>query len=282
MLRSLCARIVFVLILLALVLCAGARDCCVWASDSQETPAAEGEDQERDAVLVNAKSQYEAFRVRAGDITLRSVMTNEGPSVTTTATIVTYLKGEKARVETVVEYAANNTGGASLGAEPSETIFIRDKSDVWLVAPNAPKRKLRGQEADLYETEADWWKRIPDNAKISGEAEMGGRDCYVVSITMRKGEKPVKAWLDKDSLVFVGGEGPFHGKWMRWVNSDFRELEGRQIPYKKDYYSGDKVVGSLVVESVDAKAGLSDDLFDPAQLLGEQERAMEAFRRREQ
>jgi hypothetical protein len=275
------ARIVSALVLAAIVICTGANLGYAQETESQEAPAQDVEIQETDAVLENAKRQYDEFRERTGDIRTRSVMTTPTAGVTMTATTVAYYKEDKSRIETVVEYASTASGGGtgrgSFEADPTETIFLRDGADVWLVAAKMPKRKLQGQEAGAYETEHDWWSRIPGNAKMAGEEELGGRDCYIVKVTMRRGEKPVTAWLDKETLVFVGGEGPYQGKWMRWINSDFREVEGRQVSYKTEFFVKEKAVGAMIVESLELDAELSDDLFDPTKLLGPQERAMEAF-----
>jgi outer membrane lipoprotein-sorting protein len=281
--RSTRVSIISALILAALLILPGADAVLAQEGESQE-PAVQEEVQERDVVLENAKRQYEQYRDRAGDIMCRSVMTTEVESATITTTTVTYYRGEQSRVETLVEFTAEATGGlgGSLKASPAETIFLMDGEDVWLVTPQNPTKKLQGQEATLYETEADWWRRIPENAEISGEGEYGGRDCHILSIALRKGDKPAKAWLDKETLVFVGGEGPYHGRWMRWVNSDFREVEGRQIPHRTDFYVKDKATGSLIVEALEVNADLADDLFDPGQLKGEQERTMEEFYRQAQ
>jgi outer membrane lipoprotein-sorting protein len=279
MLRTLGVRIVPVVILAALLICAGADLALAQETDNQEAVTQAVEEKSNDPLLEKAKSQYDDFRERAGETSVRAVLTTPFAAGTLTTTTVVYYKGEKSRVESVVESVGNQAAGAALtfNTPPSETVYIRDGKDVWLVTPGQAKKKLTDLESGYYVTEYDLWGLIPENAEVAGEEEIGGRDCHVVKVTLRAGEKPATLWLDKESLVIAGGEGPYNGSWMRWINSDFREVEGRQVPYKTEFFDKEESAGVMIVEAFEPDADISDDLFDPAGLLGEQERAMRAL-----
>jgi outer membrane lipoprotein-sorting protein len=225
--------------------------------------------QDASNVLNEAKKQYEAFMRKAKDLKTVSVMTMGAGAGAMTDTTTAFYKGERSRVESKVEMA--NTEGASMSVAPTETVVLNDGADTWMVSSLKPARKLTPAEAGDYFTEQQWWDVIPDSAKVVGEEQYGGRDCYAVEVKLAHGAAPVKLWIDKSALVIVGGDGVFQGKQMRWVNSDFRDVEGREMPYKVDFYSGDEVVATMVLQSVETNANLSDDLFDAKSLTKKQD-----------
>jgi cell division protein YceG involved in septum cleavage len=75
-------------------------------------------------------------------------------------------------------------------------------------------------------------------------------------------------WVDQEALVLVKGEskGP-GGEKTRWVQSDFRRIEGGQeIPHKSEIYSNGKLVSTSRILSVRVNQRLSDNLFDPGRV----------------
>jgi hypothetical protein len=280
MLRILCARILPGMIVAALLLLAGAGMAGAQETESQEAPDQAVEERSNDPLLERAKRQYDEFRDRAGDMSTRTVMVTESGFGEVTTTTIVYLKGDRSRVEKSMSSAA---GGETFGqsapgsGSAKETIYIRDGEDVWLVAPGQAKRKLGNVEVSAYSTEHDIWLRIPENARITGQEELGGRNCSVVDVRLRAGEKPVKIWLDSEALVIVGGEGHYRGGWSKWIHSDFREVEGRLLPHSTEFFVNDESVGVALVEEIDVDADLSDGLFDSEQLLSGPDRAMRAL-----
>jgi outer membrane lipoprotein-sorting protein len=220
--------------------------------------------QDASSILSEAKKQYEAFMEKAKDLKTVSVMTIGTGDGAMTNTMTAYYKGEKSRIES--KMVMPETEGGSMSVGPTETVVLNDGANTWMASSFTPAKKLMPSEAGDYYTEQQWWEAIPDSARIVGDEQYGGKDCEVVEIKAGKGAAPVKLWIDKSALVIVGGDGTFQGKRMRWVNSDFRQVEDREIPYKVDFYSGDKLVATLTLQSIETNTGLSDDLFDPKSL----------------
>ncbi len=220
--------------------------------------------QEASEILEEAKQSHDEFMEEVEGLEMVTVMRMITRAGTLSTTTTTYIKGQKSRVESEMEL--NAAEGSAMEMGNARTIVLNDGVDTWLTSGFVPKKKLSTQEAGAYQTEHQWWQKFPDNAEIVGSAEYGGRDCHVVEITLYDNEPAVTAWLDKETLVMVGGEGGVQGRQLRWAHSDFREVEGREMPYRTDYYLGDDAVGTMTVESLELNAGLSDDLFDPKAL----------------
>lgn len=237
----------------------------------------QGVGQDTSSVLEQAKKNYDDFRNKAREMKMVSVMEMTTPAGPITNTTTSFNKDEKSRVETKMEMP--EVGGGSMTMSDVETIVVDDGKDMWMVSTVVPKKKLSSQESSGFETEWQWWDKFPDDAKVVGSEEYGGRDCHIVEVTLRKGDTPARAWLDKDKLILVGGEGQVQGQRMRWLHSDFREVEGREFAYKTEFFMGDKLVSTMVLQSVEINTGLPDDLFDPTKLTVGDKPSMEEIRR---
>ena len=151
------------------------------------------------------------------------------------------------------------------GMGEMETVIIYDGEDLWMISSFSGKKKLSDEEAHEYQTERNWWDLISEKAKIVGTEKVDKRECYVVETKEEKEFPFTRIWLDKKSLDLIKGERKQpKEETMLWVHSDFKKVKGDwEVPYKTEIYTGEKLVSTFLVKSLEINKGLSDDLFDP-------------------
>ncbi len=218
------------------------------------------------SVLKEAKAKYAKFEKEVKDMTIvqeMKMVMSEKDKKEMTSEMKMLRKGEKYRMESKMQMPQSPDMPKGMGE--METIIIYDGKDTWMISSFLGKKKLSDKEEKHYQTEKNWWDLISEKAKIVGAEKVGKRECYVVETKEEKEFPFTRVWLDKKSLNLIRGERKEpKEETMVWVHSDFKKIKGDwEMPYKTEIYTGEKLVSTFLVKSLEINKGLSDELFDP-------------------
>lgn len=202
------------------------------------------------------------FNQGVKDMTMTMEMTNvssEG-SFQTQATL--FRKGDRFRAEVKMP---KMPGGGDMPPEFAEmtTLVIDDGKGVWMINPMTGKIEVPSNETSKYRGQWDCGDYVPEKAEITGGETVSGRDCHVV-VVKDATSSYARLWIDKKTLDLMKLEGkPQDGETTVTLFSDFKKVAGDwQVPHKTELYQKDKVVSTIIITSMEANKGLSDDLFD--------------------
>lgn len=206
----------------------------------------------------------------AGDLTIEHEATFEGGAKgasgmkgMTGMKTTTYVKGTRWRSNAVMQ------GGDD---SPSiEMVSMFDGEDLWTVVMGMKQKQPRGTIGQTGQ--GGMWNEFPDDAKLVGEDQVGGRATWKVQYEPEKGgpkgsQGPVLVWVDKSTFVPIQLEAKSSGKPMRMVMSDFRKVKGYDYPYLTELFADGQKSMTLKVVKLETNKGVSDDLFDPEKLAG--------------
>ena len=215
------------------------------------------------SILKQGKAKYAKFEKEVKDMTIMQetkMVISEKDKKEMTSEMKILRKGEKFRMETKMQMPDMPEAMGEM-----ETVIIYDGEDLWMISSFLGKKKLSDEEAHEYQTERNWWDLISEKAKIVGTEKVDKRECYVVETKEEKEFPFTRIWLDKKSLDLIKGERKQpKEETMLWVHSDFKKVKGDwEMPYKTEIYTGEKLVSTSLVKSLEINKGLSDDLFDP-------------------
>ena len=163
-----------------------------------------------------------------------------------------YFKGNKLRME-------NETMGIS-------SIQLYDGNDFWIISPVTGKKKVGSKQAGRtkFLLQRDWWNENMDSAKIAGEENINGIDCYVV--LENKGGKAMAdhtLWIDKNSLLLIKDQVKNRDINIQNIYSDYKQVDGKIIiPFETETNTNAVVKTTMSVKSIDIKTAISDELFD--------------------
>ncbi len=155
------------------------------------------------------------------------------------------------------------TGDAANNAEKRlDFVGISTDKDSWTIT-RAGERHSEGSAVNQQDPNFLCWQLTADNARITGDELLRNHECYVVEVQVKHTLN--RLWLDKDThFILQREEIPPTGSVTRWVSSNFHTVTGDlKIPQKSDMYVGDRLMATVIVQSVTFNDGLADELFDP-------------------
>lgn len=218
---------------------------CLWAQDQNE-------------ILDKIKQKYDGFEKSVKDMELVMQIDTTATGAPVKAQQSIFRKGDKVRIESVVTPPSGTPSG------PKKTVFIFDGKDTWMLSAGKDAQKLPPDASAQMKTDEKWWDRILGKAKVKGEEKIAGRDAYVIEIPGEKGGPPSTLWVDKNALVLLQAQSQNEqGKPAKWVFSDFRKIDGWEMPFKTEMYVGGALQSTSIMKSFQINKGVSDDLFNP-------------------
>lgn len=186
-----------------------------------------------------------------------------------------YAKGNRSRFSTI-EYDAQQPGGAV----QSETHFVFDGTDGWLVSSYGGKKKFNdtetrvflkraeeqavpGRLADIRAADPAAPEQPEDNAYADyrGTEKIGGVVCHVVEtghIDNGVKDHDATAWIDDRGTIV---QDDFAG--LRLERGDFRKVKGARIAFAQCLSIGGKKIRESTITAVRINEPLDDSLFDP-------------------
>lgn len=211
----------------------------------------------------DARAHHDGMMKKVVDITIEQEATFTAPGRgSNTMKSTMYRKGDRWRTE----------GTMSMGGQGGmDAVTLFDGKDVWSVAmgmkTKLPADQLQGQAT------ASYWMEPAPGSKITGQDKVNGRDCWIVQgpdvpANPQVDMQPTLTWIDKKNFIWVQTESKLSGKTVRTTFSDFRKVDGYDIPYQIDVYSDGKLTMTSKIVKLETNRKLSDDLFDPAKLAG--------------
>ena len=191
-------------------------------------------------------------------VMVQEIRTQAGPNPMLSENKVIKM-GDKFRVETNME---------APGMGKMKTIIIHDGKDTWMISPFTGKQKLPDSEAGTHQSQKHWWDFISDKSTLVGNQKVGGRNCHVIEITGDSQLPFSKIWLDRNSLVMVQAESQSpDGSTTRLVYSNFKKIQGGlEIPYKTEVYTGQNLMSTTLIKTLEVNQAVSPSLFDPTQV----------------
>jgi outer membrane lipoprotein-sorting protein len=207
-------------------------------------------------LIADANARYGGIYAEMTDMTIKQQATVKDDAAETIMSMTMHRKGDKWRNEAQI----------GDGAESMNMTTLFDGTDYWSVMMGM-KTKLPKGEMDSKGMAEDYWKDIPDSAKMVGEETLNGRDCWIVE--WNEDQEPMRTWIAKDDLMHVQTITQSGGKTTKIINSDFRKVhKDFMIPYVTEVYSGDKLIMTSIIREFTSNTGLADELFDPEKLGG--------------
>ena len=216
----------------------------------------------------DVRAYQESMMKKLGDVTMEQEATISRPDKgSTTVHTKMYRKGLRWRNEgSMAMPGSNGDSGATM-----QTVQVFDGEEIWSVSMGM-KMKLPRERAARQGSPAYWMDPAP-GSKIAGEEKVAGHDCWIVEgpeAPADAGEMAgsMRTWIDKKTFVPVQTESEAAGHKIRAVFSDFRKVQGFDMPYQTEVFTDGTATMTAKVVKVETNQGLSDDLFDPAKLEG--------------
>mgnify|MGYP000135476200 CR=1 FL=1 len=207
-------------------------------------------------ILGKMKTNYSTLQTKVQDMKFQGVMlmkTPEGKDMETNFTY--YRKDKKFRQEIEIKVPGMEGG--------MKQIVVYDGKKGYVFSPMGEKRELKDYETNQYEPPVDWWTDLPKDAVIKGTEKVDGKTCYVVQA--QEENTVTKIWIDKNNYVPVKVENieGEHKSVIKFL--EFKTTpQGGKVPYKIEFYDNGKLAATYMVKSIQYNVGLSDDLFNPA------------------
>jgi len=220
-----------------------------------------------DQLAKDVRAHHQAMMKKMGDLAIEQEATFSAPGgEKSSVASKMFYKGDRWRTEGSIAMAAQ---GGQEGMD-LDGIQVFDGQDLWSVAMGMKMKMPHGQAGGGAQS---FGMAPAPGSRIVGEEKVGGRDCWIVQGPAMSDNPMMKSasnrtWVDKKSFVWVQAVTEMNGNKTRAVFSDFRKVEGFEIPHLTEMYSGDKVTMTARIVKIATKQGLSDDLFDPAKLPG--------------
>ena len=210
-------------------------------------------------LIADAKARYNQAYTEMADMTINQQALVKDDAVETSMSMIMYRKGDKWRNEATI----------GEGEESMTITTLFDGTDGWSLMMGM-RTKLPKEELNVKGAAEPVWEEIPENAKIVGEENLNGRDCWIVEWNEDQDKpEPVRTWFAKDDFMLLQIISQSGGKTTKMVNSDFRKVKGDfMIPYLTEIYSADKLVMTSTIKEFTYNTNISDDLFDPEKLGG--------------
>ncbi|MBI5060227.1 hypothetical protein HZB60_10660 [candidate division KSB1 bacterium] len=210
------------------------------------------------SVLVETQSRCEQFLASARDMTVVQEMTmaEAGDTIVSVQTI--YRRGADNRTDVRLQ------GPDGLPAGMPTTVITRGGKTTLLTPMGA--EELGPEAAAEYEPERICWDFTNHEATIIGEATVDGHECDVVE--MVEDDQRFRLNVDRARFLVLGGElVSADGEQLHWRFSEFAPASyDFELPRLIEMYAGDVRVSLLRVTAVAVNSGLSDAIFDPAQV----------------
>ncbi|OGS27662.1 MAG: hypothetical protein A2297_08780 [Elusimicrobia bacterium RIFOXYB2_FULL_48_7] len=171
---------------------------------------------------------------------LESVVKDSKTTVTHKVTI--FRKGDKSRVESVVNPGEENE---------TKTITIHD-------GKGATAGATAGASQSLFE---HWWNRLDGKAELAGTEEICGDECYKVVFAGKKTFSRI--WVDCKNLLLRKYECPGPKKeTVTVVLSDYTKV-GRllELPFDVEVLVNGKIASITTVEEASVNKNVNDGLF---------------------
>ncbi|MCD5391108.1 hypothetical protein LR007_04505 [candidate division NPL-UPA2 bacterium] len=192
-------------------------------------------------IFERARERYLKFRQVATDITMEQTVTARGETIIIKRI---YKKGEMFRIERDIH-------------KGTPIINIYDGENLWIVIPERGIRRKLSQEGRKGFLLDDWFNFFDgQELKLDRIERLGRRDCYVLA-----GDN-LFLWIDKKSLALIKiekKEGDDEKEKFTMTFSDFKVIEGWEIPLTVKFYGGGKT-GSFEF-SLDVETPLPMELF---------------------
>lgn len=212
----------------------------------------------------DARAFHDGMMKKVVDITMEqeATFTIPGRGGENTMKSTMYRKGDRWRTE----------GMMSMGGQGAmDTVTLFDGKDVWTVAMGM-KTKLTAEQLQ-GQPMASYWTEPAPGSRITGQDTVNGRECWIVQgpdvpETAMTEMGPTLTWIDKKNFIWVQTETKMSGKTVRTTFSDFRKVDGYDLPYRIDVFSDGKPTMVSRIVKLETNSKLSDDLFDPAKLAG--------------
>ncbi len=212
----------------------------------------------------DARAFHDGMMKKVVDITMvqEAEFTAPGRDGAGTMKSTMYRKGDRWRTE----------GMMSMGGQGAiDTVTLFDGTDIWTVAmgmkTKIPADQVQGQAM------ASYWTEPAPGSRITGQDKVNGRDCWIVQgpdvpESSMTDMGPTLTWIDKKIFIGVQTETRMSGKTVRTTFSDFRTVDGYDLPHRIDVFSDGKPTMTSRIVKLETNRKLSDDLFDPAKLAG--------------
>jgi outer membrane lipoprotein-sorting protein len=211
-------------------------------------------------IIKSAQAKYANYQKEVKDVTILQDTTMITDSGNMPMQMKMYFKDPKFRAETKMTMSNNDT---AQGMPAMETTIIYDGKDLWMINPFMGKSKLPKGKENEYKDKSNWWSMISENSELIGSEKIEGRDCYIISAKEKSTNPFSKIWVDKNSYCMVKAESKdATGKGMLFLFSDFKDLNGWEMPYKTQMHTDGKLLSTSVIKSIDINKNLSDSLFD--------------------
>jgi outer membrane lipoprotein-sorting protein len=173
-----------------------------------------------------------------------------------------FKKGDEVRMDNDIIAGAN----PQPGAKETKSVLVYDGKEAWQITPSG-KQQLPEEAKAQFQAESNWWDKLSQRAKVTGQEKVNGRDAYVLEISPSEsdeGQQPARVWLDKKDLLMLQAENKTQdGKTLKWTFSDFKPVKRWQMPARTDMYIDGKLVTTSLIQSIEVDQEIPDSLFNP-------------------
>jgi hypothetical protein len=214
-----------------------------------------------DQLIDRIQKRQEQVKADVADLTIRQIVRIRAEGVESSQKIVAYRKGAKTRTEMVM------TMPLPSGEERTmQSIVVDDGAEKWSYNSMTGAQRIdTGRDAPGPADADDWWEGVRGKGEVLGEETVSGRKTWHVRYDERG--TPVDTWIDRKDYFPVKMERTENGLLTRQVAETFLDTgAGFDWPARTVIFRDNVAVGSVVVESFDTDTGLSDALFDTAEL----------------
>ena len=181
---------------------------------------------------------------------LQQTMTGQGMQ----ASITMYKKGQKSRVETIIQKSSN----PMLGKTGMKNIIIDDGVSTWLFNPMTGKIKEPNDPDEDKE-------QVPQKVDYLTKETISGIKCHKIKVFYQSASEIL--WINISNHVLVQQVSIDGGSKETTTNSNFKTVKGVVFPWKITIKS-DGSTQQMDVKSLKINTKIADDLFDPHQVKG--------------
>lgn len=215
-----------------------------------------------------------AVEAIGGEAKLRKMTTRE--IVSEIDAVHQGIKGKSISYAKAPNRAATLTTMTALGKMIGKSLSYFDGTNGQEISSFLPVEKFSGKRLEDVRIESDFynalnWKTNYQTAEVKGIEKVGEEDCYVVELTPEKGSKTTQYYsvnsflLLKKVGVIISNTGQTEQYTLTF--SDFRKVDGLQIPFKTVNFTSS--MGDIIstVRSVKHNEKIEDNIFSPKELV---------------
>lgn len=178
------------------------------------------------------------------------------------------VKGSKTKRTVQVAFMQGGMARLEIRSDATEgkmkAMILHDGNNSWLLLPIIGKRRVKEEDFLLQPLRWVPWALVDERARVEGNENVNGRDCWLLRLGRRTGYAHLHLWIDKENFSAIRGRAvDYSGDTLSWRHEDYRSVfKNYTFPFQTDTYRNGEHISIAKILEMDVNPGLDSELFN--------------------